>query len=102
MNVSIIGEIQLAQCVLRRIQVLLGGAFQQLLRFGCVRYQQPTVAVQQSHEVLRVRITLVGNLLQFLGDLVPFLQRCAFVGNNFSQLPAVVGHRAVIYLLVLL
>ena len=45
MNVSIVGEIQLAEGVLRHVQTLLGGAFQQLLRFDRVGDQQSAVTV---------------------------------------------------------
>jgi len=57
MNVSIVGEIQLAQRVLRRIDFLLGSTFEQLLCFDRVRYQQPTITVRRADNVLRVSIT---------------------------------------------
>ena len=73
MNVGIIGEIQLAQCILRRVDFLLGSAFQQLLRFGGDRYQQPTVAVRRADDVLCVSIACIRKLFQLLRCFVPLL-----------------------------
>ena len=72
MNVGIVGEIQLAEGILRRVQVLLGCAFQQLLRFGCVRYQQSAVTVRRADDVLRINVTVLRKLLQLLRRLIPF------------------------------
>lgn len=72
-NVGIIGEIQLAQCILRRVDFLLGSAFQQLLRFGGDRYQQPTVAVRRADDVLCVSIACIRKLFQLLRCFVPLL-----------------------------
>ena len=52
MNVGIIGEVQLAQRILRRVDFLRGCTFQQFSRFYRVRYQQPTVTVRRADNVL--------------------------------------------------
>ena len=71
MNVSIVGEIQLAEGVLRRVQVLLGGAFQQLLCFDRVGYQQSAVTVRRADDVLRMSIACIRKLLQLAPPLRP-------------------------------
>ena len=48
MNVGIIGEVQLAQRILRRVDFLRGCTFQQFSCFYRVQYQQPTVTVRRA------------------------------------------------------
>ena len=55
-NVSIIGEVQLAQRILRRVDFLRGCTFQQFSCFYRVQYQQPTVTVRRADDVLCVCI----------------------------------------------
>ena len=73
MNVSIVGEIQLAQRILRRIDFLLGNTFQQFSCFRYIWYQQPTVAVRCTDDVLYVSIACFHRLLQLLRGFSPFL-----------------------------
>jgi len=91
-NVCIIGEIQLAEGVLRRIDFLLGGAFQQLLCFGCVRYQQSAVAVRRADDVLGVGVTVLRKLLQLLRRLVPLCQRKALIVGRALQILTRIAH----------
>ena len=92
MNVGIVGEIQLAEGVLRYVQVLLGGAFQELLCFGCVRYQQSAVAVRRADDVLRVGVACIRQPLQLLCRFVPFLQRKALVVSHALQILTLIAH----------
>ena len=92
MNVSIIGEIQLAEGVLHRVQVLFGGAFQQLLRFGCVRYQQSAVTIRRADDVLGVGIACIRKLLQLLRRLVPLCQRETLIVRHALQILTSIAH----------
>ena len=91
-HVCIVGEIQLAEGILRRVQVLLGGAFQQLLRFGCVRYQQSAVTVRRADDVLRVGVAVLRKLLQLLCCLVTLCQRKALIVRHALQILTLVAH----------
>ena len=91
-NVGIIGEIQLSEGVLCRVQVLLGRAFQQLLRFDCVRYQQPTVTVRRADDVLGVGVTLLRKLFQLLCRLVSLCQRKALIIRYALQILTFIAH----------
>ena len=53
---NIIGEVQLAQRILRRVDFLRGCTFQQFSCFYRVQYQQPTVTVRRADDVLCVCI----------------------------------------------
>ena len=55
-NVGIIGEAQLAQRILRRVDFLRGCTFQQFSCFYRVQYQQSTVTVRRADDVLCVCI----------------------------------------------
>ena len=92
MNVGIIGEIQLSEGVLCRVQVLLGRAFQQLLCFDHVGYQQATVAVRRADDVLRVGVTVLRKLLQLLRRLVPLIQRKALIVRHALQILTRIAH----------
>ena len=92
MNVGIIGEIQLSEGVLCRVQVLFGGAFQQLLCFGCVWYQQSAVAVRRADDVLGVGVTVLRKLLQLLRRFVPFLQRKTIIVGHALQIQTRITH----------
>ena len=92
MNVSFIGEIQLAQRVLRRVQVLLGGAFQQLLCFDHVGDQQSAVTVRRADDVLGVGITCIRKLFQLLRRLVTLLQRETVIIRYALQILTRIAH----------
>ena len=92
MNVSIIGEIQLAEGVLCYVQILLGRAFQQLLRFDRVGYQQSAVTVRRADDVLGMSIACIRKLLQLLRRLVPFLQRVTLIVRHALQILTRIAH----------
>ena len=92
MNVCIIGEIQLAEGVLCRVQVLLGGAFQQLLCFDRVGDQQSAVTVRRADDVLRVGVACIRKLLHLLRRLVTLLQREAVIVGHALQILTLVAH----------
>ena len=91
-NVCIVGEIQLAEGVLRCVQVLLGGAFQQLLCFDRVGDQQTAVTVRRADDVLGVGITVLRKLLQLLRRFVTLLQREAVIVRHALQILTLVTH----------
>ena len=91
-NVCIVGEIQLAEGVLCRVQVLLGRAFQQLLCFDHVGDQQPAVTVRRADDVLGVGVTVLRKLLQLLRRFIPFLQRKALIVRHALQILTLITH----------
>ena len=99
--IRIVREVQLPQGILR-VRQFLCRPIQPVFCLLCIWHQQSTITEQQSHKVLGVGVALTGDLLQLRSSMVPFLQRYAFVGNNFPQFPAVIRHTAVIHRLVLL
>ena len=92
MNVCIIGEIQLAEGVLRRIDFLFCRALQELLRFGRVRYQQSAVTVRRADDVLGVGVTCIRQLFQTLRRFIPFHQRKALIVGHTLQILTLVTH----------
>ena len=92
MHVCIVGEIQLAQCVLRYVQVLLGCTFQELLCFDRVGDQQAAVAVRRADDVLGVGVTVLRKLLQLLRRLVPLYQRKTLIVRHALQILTLVAH----------
>jgi len=91
-NVCIVGEMHLSEGVLCRVQVLLSGAFQQLLRFGCVRYQQPAVTVRRADDVLGVGVTVLRKLLQLLRRFVTLRQRETVIICHALQILTFIAH----------
>ena len=71
---------------------MLGRAFQQLLRFGCVGDQQPTVTVRRANDVLRVSVACIRQPLQLLCRFVPFLQRKALIVRHALQILTRIAH----------
>ena len=92
MDVGIIGEIQLSEGVLCRVQVLLGGAFQQLLCFDHVGDQQPAVAVRRADDVLGIGVTVLRKLLQLLRRFIPFHQGKALIVGHALQILTRIAH----------
>ena len=92
MHICIIREIQLAEGVLCYVQVLLGGAFQQLLCFDRVGDQQPAVAVRRADDVLGVGIACIRKLFQLLRRLVTLLQRETIIVRHALQILTLVAH----------
>ena len=91
-NVCIIGEIQLAEGVLRRIDFLFCRALQELLRFGRVRYQQSAVTVRRADDVLGMSIACIRKLLQLLRRFIPFLQRVTLIVGHALHILTLVAH----------
>ena len=92
MNVCIIGEIQLAEGVLRRIDFLFCRAFQQLLRFDRVGYQQSAVTVRRADDVLGVGVTVLRKLLQLLRRFVTLRQRETVIICHALQILTFIAH----------
>jgi len=91
-NVCIVGEIQLAEGVLRRIDFLFCRELQELLRFGCVRYQQSAVTVRRADDVLGMSIACIRKLLQLLCCLVTLIQRVTLIVGHALQILTRVAH----------